>query len=153
VFDQIFTCGLFGWFPCWDFKNPDPARQLRFQQFRVIERFCVKGSPSAVIVGHSSNDLEIFIERSWRATILQFSALRKLINTFPFLPRNSGRGDPTSVKSDPANIIGGSEKFTNLNVACALIVPTGTNWTTSIIFEKVRKSFKDLNCLQSNLYV
>jgi len=36
--------------------NPFPASQVRFQQFRVIERhtFLSKSAASAMIVGHSS---------------------------------------------------------------------------------------------------
>jgi len=40
--------------------DPFPASQERFQQFRVIELFALKAATRAVIVGHSSNDFEIF---------------------------------------------------------------------------------------------
>ena len=41
-------------------NNPVPASQVRFQQFRAIERFCVEGSNKRSDRGHSSNDLRIF---------------------------------------------------------------------------------------------
>jgi len=45
-------------------------------------------------VGHSSNDLEFFIDDpTFRVS---FSALRKLINTFPIFPYDSGRWVLTS---------------------------------------------------------
>jgi len=43
--------------------DPVPASQVRFQQFRAIERFCVEGSNKRSDRGrHSSNDLEFFID-------------------------------------------------------------------------------------------
>jgi len=59
-------------------NNPVPTSQAPFQQFRVIELFCVKVAASAMIVVHSSNVLEIFTERTYRASISSVSALRKL---------------------------------------------------------------------------
>jgi len=41
-------------------NNPVPASQVRLQQFRVIERFCVEGSNKRSDRGLSSNDLERF---------------------------------------------------------------------------------------------
>jgi len=41
-------------------NNPVTASQVRFQQFRVIERFCVEGSSKRSDRGHSSNDLDFF---------------------------------------------------------------------------------------------
>ena len=73
------------------------SQQIRFQPLRVIERFCVESSNlSTVIVGNSSNDLELFIYRTFRTSISSFSTLHKVINAFPFFPRNSGRGGLTS---------------------------------------------------------
>jgi len=46
VFVKCFNRGVFGWFglPA-KINNPVPARQVRFQQFHVIERFyCVEGN-------------------------------------------------------------------------------------------------------------
>jgi len=43
MFCQIFIQDVFGWFAC-KINNPVPAIQVRFQQFRVTERFCVEGS-------------------------------------------------------------------------------------------------------------
>ena len=74
-------------------NNPVPASTARFQQFRVIERFCVEGSNKRSDHGHSSNDLEFFTDRIFRAS---FSNFRKLINAFHFFPLNNGRGGLTS---------------------------------------------------------
>jgi len=63
-------------------NNPVPASHARFQQFRVIERFCVEGSNKRSDRGHSSNDLEFFTDRTFRASFLD---LRKLINAFHFV--------------------------------------------------------------------
>jgi len=78
------------------FDNPVNSSQVRFRQFRISEGF-VSVATSAVTVGHSSNDLEFFIDRTFRASIPSFSALPKLINAFPYFPRNSGRGALTSI--------------------------------------------------------
>jgi len=43
-------------------NNPVLASQVGFQQFRVIERFCVEGSNKRSDRGHSSNDLEFFTD-------------------------------------------------------------------------------------------
>jgi len=67
-----------------------PAGQVRFQQLRVIERFCVEAERSAVIMRRSNNDLEFFIDRAFKASISSFSDFRKLINAFHFFPRNNG---------------------------------------------------------------
>jgi len=42
VLCQTFNWDIFGWFV--EINNPVPANQVRFQQFRVTERFCVEGS-------------------------------------------------------------------------------------------------------------
>ena len=42
-------------------NNPIPASQVPFQQFCVIEHFCVKGSNKRSDRGHSSNDLEFLL--------------------------------------------------------------------------------------------
>jgi len=76
-------------------NSPVPASQVRFQQFRVIERhtFASKATASAVIVGHSGVIYNFYwsyiSEWMW-----SFSILRKFINAFPFFPRNSGRRAP-----------------------------------------------------------
>ena len=60
-----------------------------FQQFHAIERFCVEGSNKRSDRGHSSNDLEFFTDRTFRAS---FSDFHKLITAFHFFPRNNWRG-------------------------------------------------------------
>ena len=70
-------------------NNPVPASQVRFQQFRVIERFCVEGSNKRTDHGHSSNDLEYFTDRTFRAS---FSDFRKLFNAFNFFLATMGEG-------------------------------------------------------------
>jgi len=85
IFNKTFSVGLTA-----KIDNPVPAIQVRFQQFRVTERFCV--ATSAVIVGHSGTNLEFFIDCTFRASVSLSSALRKLINPVPLFPLNSGRG-------------------------------------------------------------
>jgi len=65
-------------------NNRVPASQARFQHFRVIEeRFCLESSNKrSDRVGHFINDLPLFIELTFRASISSFSALRKLIKHF-----------------------------------------------------------------------
>jgi len=46
-------------------NNPVPGSQVRYQQFRAIERFCVEGSNKRSDRGHSSNDLEFFTDRTF----------------------------------------------------------------------------------------
>jgi len=48
-------------------NNAIPASQVGFQQFRVIEHFCVEGSNKRSVRGHSSNDLKLFTDRRFRA--------------------------------------------------------------------------------------
>jgi len=62
-------------------NNLVPASQVGFQQFHAIERFCVEGNNKRSDRGHSSNDLEFFTDRTFRAS---FSAFRKLIDAFYF---------------------------------------------------------------------
>jgi len=40
--------------------NPVPASQVRFQQIRAIERFCVEGNYKRSDCGQFSYDLKIF---------------------------------------------------------------------------------------------
>jgi len=70
-------------------NNSVPASQVGFQQFRVIERFCVEGSNKRSDRGHSSNDLEFFTDRTSRAS---FSDFRKLINAFHFFLATMAEG-------------------------------------------------------------
>ena len=70
-------------------NNPVPASQVRFQQFRVIERFCVEGSNKHSDRGHSSNDSEFFTDRTFTASISYF---RKLINASHFSIATMGEG-------------------------------------------------------------
>jgi len=74
-------------------NNPVPASQVGFQQCRAIERFCIESSNKCSDHGHSSNDLEVFTDRTFRASFLAFP---KLIDAFHFFPPNNGRGDLTS---------------------------------------------------------
>jgi len=64
--------------------NLVPASQVRFQQFRAIEPFCVEGSNKRGDRGDSSNDLEFFIDRIFRASTSSFSAKLKPNSAFPF---------------------------------------------------------------------
>ena len=70
-------------------NNPVPASQVGFQQFRAIQRFCVEGSNKRSDRGHSSNDLEFFTDRTFRAS---FSDFRKSINAFHFFLATMGEG-------------------------------------------------------------
>jgi len=74
-------------------NNPLLASQVGFQQFRAIERFCVEGSNKHSYRGHSSNDLDLFTDRTFRAS---FSDFGKLVNAFHFFPRNNERGGLTN---------------------------------------------------------
>ena len=67
-------------------NNPVPASQAQFQQFRVIERFCVEGSNKRSDRGHFSNDWELFNDRTFSAS---FSEFRELVDAFHFFPSNS----------------------------------------------------------------
>jgi len=72
--------------------NPVHDSQARFSQFRATESFYVASS-------NKRNDLvrisKVFIERTWRASISSFLALRKLIAfQFPQI-RNKGRSGLT----------------------------------------------------------
>jgi len=49
-FVKFFNCGDLVGLPV-AVNNPVPGSQVRFQQFRVIERFCIEGSNKPVIVG------------------------------------------------------------------------------------------------------
>ena len=62
-------------------NNPVPASQVQFQQFRVIDRFCVEGSNKRSERGHFSNDWELFNDRTFKAS---FSEFRELIDASIF---------------------------------------------------------------------
>jgi len=47
-------------------NNPVAASQVRFQKFRAIQRFCVKVSNKHSDRGHSSNNLELLTDRTFR---------------------------------------------------------------------------------------
>jgi len=70
-------------------NNPVHASQVGFQQYRAVERFCVERGSKRSDREHSSYDLEVFTDRTFRASFQNFC---KLINTFHFFPRNNGRG-------------------------------------------------------------
>jgi len=81
---KYFTVTFMGRSPV-TIKTPIPASQARFPQLRVSERFCLAGNNR-----HndrralSQKTYKFYIERTWRAHISQFSALRKLINSSDF---------------------------------------------------------------------
>jgi len=68
-----------------------PPAKYYFNNSVSLNAFASKAATSAVIMGHSSHDVEYFVDRTLRASILSFSALRKLINAFPLFPCDSGR--------------------------------------------------------------
>jgi len=74
-------------------NNHVPASPVRFQHFRVIERFrVVSSNKRSDRVRHSSNDLAflltVLLERQYR----HFRIFANRLNAFRFFPRNSGRG-------------------------------------------------------------
>jgi len=78
---------------------PVPASQLGFQQFRAIQHFCVEGSNKRNYGGHSSNDLEIFTDRTFRAS---FSDFHKLIITLSiFFLATMGEGPRNWISLGP----------------------------------------------------
>jgi len=81
-------------------NNPVPTSQVGFQQFHAFERLCVEGSNKCSDHGHSSNDLEYFTDRTFRASFLAF---HKLIDAFHFFLATMGEGawGLASVKSGP----------------------------------------------------
>jgi len=99
-------------------NNPVPANQVRFQQFRAIQRFCVEGSNKHSDCGHSSNDLQFVTDRTFRVS---FSDFCELINAFHFFFVTMGEGGLTSglayglasVKSGPQ-----SKQQTLLFIVC-----------------------------------
>jgi len=56
-------------------NNCVPGSQAWFRQFRAIERFCLEGSNKRSDRGHSSNDLEFFTDRTFRASFSDFREL------------------------------------------------------------------------------
>jgi len=76
--------------------KPVPASQIRFKQFRVIERFCFEGSNKLSDRGHTRDDLELFIGRTFRASTSSFSAKLKLKTLFHFFFAIVGEGGLTS---------------------------------------------------------
>jgi len=44
-----------------EIRNPVPASQAQFPQFRVINAFASQAVTNAVIAGHSTKDLAFFI--------------------------------------------------------------------------------------------
>ena len=47
-------------------NNPVPTSHVGFKKFRAIQRFCVEGSNKHSDRGHSSNDLELLTDRTFR---------------------------------------------------------------------------------------
>jgi len=63
-----------------------------FNNFVSLNAFASKAATSAVIVGHSSNHLEFFIDRTFGASTSSFSAKLKLNSAFPFFLVTAGKG-------------------------------------------------------------
>jgi len=59
-----------------EIDNPVPPGQAQFLQFRVIELFASKLATSAVIVGHSSNNLQFFIDSNLERQYRHFRLLQ-----------------------------------------------------------------------------
>jgi len=89
IFNVAFSVGL----PA-EINKSVRTSQVRLPQFRVTERFCVEGSYKRRSWG--TLRFRIFIDRTFRALISSFFTFRKLINAFPFFPRNNVRGGLTS---------------------------------------------------------
>ena len=70
-------------------NNPVPASQVGIQQFLAISCFWMEGSNKRSDRGHSSNDLEFFTDRTFRAS---FSEFRKLIDAFHFFLATMSEG-------------------------------------------------------------
>ena len=92
LFCQIFNDDVFGRFCLQNLIILFPPAKYDFNNSVSLNAFASKAATIAVIVGHCSNDLEFFIDRNFRASILSFSALRKLINAFPFFFVRLGEG-------------------------------------------------------------
>jgi len=75
--------------------NPVPASQVTYH-FNNSVSLNAFAATSAVIVGHSNYDLEVFIDRSFTASTSSFSAKLKLNSAFPFFLVTVGGGGPTS---------------------------------------------------------
>jgi len=63
-----------------EINNSVPTSQVRFQQFCITKRFWVEGSnkrsrPNRGALYDSSNDLEFFIDRTFRALVSSFPTL------------------------------------------------------------------------------
>jgi len=53
-------------------NNPVPASQVGLQKIHAIQHFCVEGGNKLSDRGHSSNDLELFTDRTFRASFSDF---------------------------------------------------------------------------------
>ena len=89
---SIFNHDAFDWFCLQKLIILFPPAKYDFNNSVSLYAFASKAATIAVIVGHCSNDLEIFIDRNFRASILSFSALRKLIIAFPYFLVTLGEG-------------------------------------------------------------
>jgi len=85
VFCQIFNRDVFGWFILF------PPATYDFNNSLSLNASTSKAAKIAVVLEHCSRICKLFIDRSFRTSILSFSALHKFINGFSFFPRNSGR--------------------------------------------------------------
>jgi len=92
VFSNISTVAFLVGSPL-EINNPVPTSPVRFQQFRVNELFVSNVTTSAVIVGHSSNDIEFLLTVLYSVNVVIFG-FRKLINAFPFFPHKHWERGP-----------------------------------------------------------
>ena len=73
-------------------NNPVPAIKYDFSNSVSLIAFESKAATSTVIVGHSGNDLEFYIDCTFRASVSLYSALAKCLTLFHFSPITVGRG-------------------------------------------------------------
>ena len=92
VLCQIFNHDISGWFCLQKLIILFPPVKYDFNNSVSLNAFASKAATRAVTVGHSSTDLEFFLDRTFRASTSSFSANLKPNSAVPFLPRDSGRG-------------------------------------------------------------
>jgi len=69
-----------------------PPAKYDFNNSVSLNAFASKAATSPVIVGHSSNDLQFFTDRTFRASTSSFSAKLKLNSALPFFLVTVGEG-------------------------------------------------------------
>jgi len=85
---SIFKAWRFLLVGLWRLKILLPPGKHDFYNSVSLNAFASKAVTNAVIVGNSSKNLKFLVDRSWRASKLSFSALRKWISVILFSPRN-----------------------------------------------------------------